>query len=154
MILSIGSIAQADVIELENGSRLVGKITQIDKESLTVNTDFAGSLNVDLAKVLTYATDQPRIVSFVGQDEVLGKITYTKTQTHIDLEDGKVLVTAARPDAARPQGAPDPNRRRLHFEMGTDVAGKTGNLEHVSAGQTAGAPGSAADVSALLLRER
>ncbi len=137
MILCIGSIAEADVIELENGSRLIGEITHIDKASLTVKTDFADLLKVDLAKVLTYTTDQPRIVSFPGQEDVLGKITYTKTQTRVDLEDGKVLVTAARPDAARARDAPDPNRRRWSFELGTDVAGKTGNTEHVSAGARA-----------------
>jgi putative salt-induced outer membrane protein YdiY len=134
LILGLGSAARADVIELENGSRIVGEITQIDKNKVTVKTDFAGPLEIDLAKILTYSTDQPRIVSFSGQEDISGKIIYTKSQTRVEMANGKVHVTSAPPALVRPEGAPDPAKRRWSYEVGMDVVGKTGSVEHISAG--------------------
>ncbi len=129
--------AHADVIELENGSTLIGTITRIDENTILVRTDFDGVLSVDAAQVLTYTTDRPVYVAFPGHDPVRGKLTYTRKQTRIDAADGKVVVSSDAPEQVWPEDAPDPRPRQWDFEVGLEAGGRTGNAERLSVGSRA-----------------
>lgn len=129
--------AQADVIELENGSTIIGTISRIDQKTIFVQTDFAGVLSVDAARVLTYTTNDPVYTVFPGHDPISGKLTYTRKQTRIDAADGKVTVSADAPEQVWPEGASDPRARHWGFEAGFDAGGKTGNAERISIGSRA-----------------
>ena len=129
--------AHADVIELENGSTLIGTISRIDEKTILIQTDFAGVLSVDITRVLTYTTDDPVYVAFPGHDPVRGKLTYTRKQTRIDAADGKVVVSGDAPEHVWPEGAPDPRARHWGYEVGLDAGGKTGNAERLSVGSRA-----------------
>ncbi len=129
--------AFADVITLENGSTLIGTISRIDQKTIHIQTDFAGLVSVDAARVVSYTTDKPVYVAFPGHDPVRGKLTYTRKQTRIDVEEGKVVVSADAPQHVWPEGAADPRARHWSFEIGFDAAGKTGNAERISVGSRA-----------------
>ncbi len=126
--------AKADVVELENGSKIVGQVLKIGNGQLVVKTDFAGSITIDLARIVLFRTEAPMHLHFPGGYRVSGKITYTKEQTRIDQTGGDSFISAAPPEHAWPEGARDPMGRHWSYEAGFDVAGKTGNAERVSAG--------------------
>ena len=54
--------AMADEILFLNGDRLTGKITKAEGGKLTIKTDTAGEVTVDLAKVKTFSTDEPIVI--------------------------------------------------------------------------------------------
>lgn len=58
---AMGSVttAFADKVEFTNGDVLTGKITQSDGKKLTIATEKAGEVKVDLANVKTFSTDEP-----------------------------------------------------------------------------------------------
>lgn len=126
--------ARADVIELDNGSKIIGTISKIGDGQLVVETDFAGSITVDLARVISCATNEPLHISFSGKHRIFGKLTFAKDRTHVALADGGEFISAVPPAYAWPEGSRDPLSRHWRYEAGLDVAGKTGNAERVSAG--------------------
>jgi putative salt-induced outer membrane protein YdiY len=59
--LALAGPAAADEILLLNGDRLSGKIVGAAGGKLTIKTDAAGDVTVDLAKVKTFSTDEPTV---------------------------------------------------------------------------------------------
>lgn len=51
--------AQADEVQLSNGDRLTGTITDIAGGKLTIKTDLAGEVTVDTKDVTTFSTNDP-----------------------------------------------------------------------------------------------
>jgi putative salt-induced outer membrane protein YdiY len=68
-----GSVA-ADEILLLNGDRLTGKVVGAAGGKLTIKTEAAGEVTVDLAKVKTFSTDEP-IVFRVGEATLRSRAT-------------------------------------------------------------------------------
>jgi len=66
--------AAADEILFLNGDRLTGKITKAEGGKLTIKTDTAGEVTVDLAKVKTFSTDEPIVIQS-GDTFVSSKVT-------------------------------------------------------------------------------
>jgi len=126
--------AQADVIEMENGSKLTGAISKIDKDSIAIKTGFAGVITVKLTHVVSYFAQTPLFLSFPGNHRVFGKVTYTKKQTRVDLAEGGEFVSGIPPELGWPEGCPSPLERHWKYELGLDAAGKTGNTERFGTG--------------------
>jgi hypothetical protein len=57
--LALTGRAAADEILFLNGDRLSGKIVGAAAGKLTIKTEGAGEVSVDLAKVKTFSTDEP-----------------------------------------------------------------------------------------------
>jgi putative salt-induced outer membrane protein YdiY len=66
--------ATADEILFLNGDRLTGKIVSADGGKLTVKTETAGDITVDLAKVKTFSTDEPIVIK-TGDTTFKSKVT-------------------------------------------------------------------------------
>jgi len=60
--LALAARAGADEIQLLNGDRLTGKIISAEAGKITIKTEAAGEVTVDLSKVKTLSTDEPIIV--------------------------------------------------------------------------------------------
>jgi hypothetical protein len=60
--LALASRAGADEIQLLNGDRLTGKIVSAEGGKITIKTEAAGDVTVDLSKVKTLSTDEPIVV--------------------------------------------------------------------------------------------
>lgn len=70
--------ARADVIDLADGSRLVGTIELIWEGKATIVTEFAGKLVIDAAKIKSVATDGKVKVNVVTGDIFVGPVTSTE----------------------------------------------------------------------------
>jgi Protein of unknown function, DUF481 len=62
VLLALTGRAAADEILFLNGDRLTGKIASSDGGKLTIKTENAGVVTVDLAKVKTFSTDEPIVI--------------------------------------------------------------------------------------------
>lgn len=128
------TVASADVVELENGSRIIGTIERFDKSTLQVKTDYAGLLSINLNKVILFSSDAPLYVSFANRERIFGKVTWSKAQVLVEKPDGSTLISKELPDVAWQEGHLDPLKRHWNLEAGFDVSGKTGNTERISFG--------------------
>lgn len=69
------ALLSADVVELRGGSRLVGKITRIGGGSVVLATDFAGTVTLQQAEVISITTDAPVAVRFANGTRVGGVVS-------------------------------------------------------------------------------
>src|SRR5580765_1520207 len=72
--LVVADRAAADEILFLNGDRLSGKIVSADGGKLTIKSETAGEVTVDLAKVKTFSTDEPIVIK-IGDTTVSSKVT-------------------------------------------------------------------------------
>lgn len=150
MMMFLTVFAFADEINLENGSKIIGTIEKFDKKTVQVKTDYAGKLSIDLTKVISFTSDNPLNVSFTDKKRAAGKVTWTKGQVLIQKADGNVFVSRETPEIAWHNTLADPFLRQWNFELGLDMAGKTGNSERISAGGKARAKMQGPDDKLLL----
>src|SRR5450432_1413373 len=66
----------ADVVETANGARIVGKITKIHGGVVTLETDYAGEINVKQVLVTSIKTDHPVAVRFADGTGVVGVVSW------------------------------------------------------------------------------
>ncbi len=67
--------AQADEVQFINGDRLTGKIKSAAEGKLTITTDVAGDVTVDLAKVKTFSTTGPIELQLKDKTTVKAAVT-------------------------------------------------------------------------------
>jgi putative salt-induced outer membrane protein YdiY len=72
--LVVAGRAAADEILFLNGDRLSGKIVSADGGKLTIKSETAGEVTVDLAKVKTFSTDEPIVIK-TGDTTLSSKVT-------------------------------------------------------------------------------
>ena len=131
------TVLWGDVIELDNGSKIIGQIEKIGGGKVHVKTDFAGTLEIDMARVANLLSDNPVFVAFTSGNRLYGKVNYTKEQTQVDMPDGNTVVTKDAIAASWLQGQLDPlapSQRKWSYSVGVDFAGKSGNTEKFTTG--------------------
>jgi hypothetical protein len=129
--------ALADVVELDNGSRVVGNIVKIVEGRLLIKTDFAGDLTIPMGRVVSFSSDKPMFVAVPDEDKHYGAITYNNGQTRINPPDSVAVIEKEGLIAAWQEGIPDPlapPERKWTNEAGVDLLGKKGNTERISTG--------------------
>ena len=62
LFLAFAGPVAADEILFLNGDRVTGKILSADGNKLTIKTETAGEITVDMSKVKTFSTDEPVVV--------------------------------------------------------------------------------------------
>ena len=50
-VVTMATVASADIVETKNGARIVGKVTKIDGGKVYVTTDYAGDLTIKQSEV-------------------------------------------------------------------------------------------------------
>ena len=133
----------ADVVDIKNGSRIVGKITKIDAGTIEVSTDYAGTLKIKQSEVAALSTDAPVAIRLESGTRVDGRLaTGPGGGIQIAGSDGTISTTVDKVAASWAAGAVDPLvDRHWAYEASVDVSGKTGNSEQI---------GTAAEVRATL----
>ena len=81
-------VTAADVVTLSDGSRLVGVVRRMSGDKMLVETDFAGTLEIDAAKIDAIETDHPVNVEMVSGDRLIGNVEHVA-------EDGRYVVRTA-----------------------------------------------------------
>lgn len=132
----------ADVIETKNGSRITGKVTQIDATVVTVNTDFAGDIKIKQGEIVSIMTDAPMNIRLDDGDVLQGTIS----NKSLGSPPGSIVITGLKAGEATDASlgkisrtwalkSKDPEVAKLErhwsFEAGMDVTGKTGNNEQL-----------------------
>ncbi len=80
------SALNAEQVTLKNGDKITGTIVSVSDKKLTVKTDYAGPITIDLAAVAQFTSAQPMVVTRTNNQVVSGPVT---------AQDSTVVVNAA-----------------------------------------------------------
>ena len=135
-LLVAASVARADIIETKSGARLIGKVTKIDGSTVTLSTDYAGSLSVKQSEVVSVQTDAPLFVRLSGGTVMEGTVAPSEAgKIQIKGGDGTITTSVDKIAATWAPGSPDPAvvalERKWSYEATADVNGKSGNSEQL-----------------------
>ena len=121
----------ADVVETKSGARIVGKVSKIDGGSVTVDTDYAGSITIKQSEVAAINTDGPVAVRLATGTRIDGKLSGTAGSLQVAGVDGTISTSVDKVAASWSAGAKDPQVAMLDrgwaYEANVDIAGKSGN---------------------------
>jgi hypothetical protein len=123
----------ADVVEIKNGSRIIGKISKIDSGSVVVSTDYAGVITIKQSEVASLSTDAPVALRLESGTRFDGRVSPGPSGSiQLAGADGTITTTIDKVAASWAAGAIDPLLdRHWVYEASVDVSGKTGNTEQL-----------------------
>ena len=127
-------MARADVVETKSGAKLIGTVTAIDGTSVTLKTDYAGSLTIKQSEVTSVQTDKPLFVRLSGGTVMAGTVKpVAGGKIEVAGADGTITTSVDKVAATWAPGAKDPAIVALEpnwtYEATADITGKTGNSE-------------------------
>ncbi len=127
--------AYADVVETNNGARLVGEIEKIAEGHIIMKTAYADVITIKQSDVTSITTDQPISVRLESGTVLEGTLTSQNGEVQISGADGRLTTSVPRIAAIWPAGAKDPRiaalERSWAYEAAVDIAGKSGNSEQL-----------------------
>ncbi len=127
--------AQADVVETNNGARLVGEIEKIADGNIIMKTAYADVITIKQSDVTSIATDQPIAVRLESGTVLEGTLTTDNGAVQIAGSDGRLSTSVDRIAATWPAGGTDPRitalERTWAYEAAVDITGKSGNSEQL-----------------------
>ena len=139
------SPAPADVVVLKDNSRLVGQVQRLTDGKLTMKTDYAGTLILDMGKVESITTERILNVRVKDGDSVLGGLRHDAKDGQQVRSDamGERAILIEKLDAIWPVGEDSPElaamkkkleleRPKWSFRVEAGVKGETGNTEKIS----------------------
>ncbi len=132
----LAATASADTVDTKSGARIIGKVTKIDGGSVTVSTDYAGTITIKQSEITSITTDAPIAVRLSSGTRVDGKVSGgSGGALQIAGAEGTISTTVDKVAASWAAGAVDPSvARGWEFEAAADIAGKTGNKEQLATG--------------------
>ncbi len=93
-LAALSGPAIADVIVLENGDVITGKVTRLEKGVLTVTTAYSEPLSIQTGKVARITTDEPVEVHLAGGEVVKGRLSSPEPgQVVLEPGEGRGAVT-------------------------------------------------------------
>lgn len=134
------STLNADVVVTKNGSSINGKVIGIDGGKLTVETDFAGTLEIDQAQVSSFTTEEPIYLTTESGSTYLGPVEGSDESLTVHSSDGSTTTEIASvteswqpgsesPSAVRQQELIAKLDRKWAYEAAFDLTGKSGNKD-------------------------
>jgi putative salt-induced outer membrane protein YdiY len=130
-LLAVVHPLRADVVELSDGSRLIGNVTKIDSGTVYLTTKYAGDLKIDQKLVTALSTEKPVAVRLKSGTQMEGKITADGATLQVVGADATITTSVATVAASWPAGTIDPDvlakEHKWTFEAGVDIEGKSGN---------------------------
>lgn len=150
LALAAASIAQADVVETTDGGRLTGKIIAVDQGKITLETSYAGTLEIDQAQVSSFSSDSDVFVRLESGTTMLGKVNGTSSgNLNISGEDGTLstqmekVAASWQPEAEDPEfvrmaeakaKAEEAAKRKWKYDAYMNINGQSGNTDEFDAG--------------------
>ena len=121
----------ADVVETTNGARIVGKVTKIHGGVVTVQTDYAGEINLKQTLVTSITTDHPIAVRVENGTRIIGTVSPSLAGgLKIASPTGSIETPVSKVVASWAAGEEDPDlaaqRRKWIYDAGADISGRTG----------------------------
>ncbi len=110
VLVLLALCASADVVTLTDGSRVLGTVQRLQDGKLIMETQFAGTLEIDASLIETIATDAPVNVGVDTGDRLMGPIEWKPEfgAALVQTELGGIPVAVERIDAIWPQGGKSP----------------------------------------------
>lgn len=140
---------RADVVETKSGARIVGSVVKIDGGTVSVATDYAGTIAIKQSEVTSITTDAPVAVRLASGTRIDGKVSGSAGALQVTSADGVITTTVDKVAASWAAGAKDPAvaalARTWAYEANVDIAGKSGNKNQL--GTSAGVRATLAGVS-------
>lgn len=107
-------LCAADTVVLNNGSRLIGTVSNFDGKQLTLKTDYAGDLNIKWSQVKELTTDQPVYVVTPDNRTVQGPVTTEAGELVVHSSGGEVRVPLSKANTIRSQQEQHSYEASLH----------------------------------------
>ncbi|UCG33922.1 MAG: DUF481 domain-containing protein, partial [Phycisphaerales bacterium] len=106
-------------ITLTDGSRLVGTIVRLGEGKLIIETQFAGTLEIDASLVAMIESEQKLVVGMASGDRLVGPIQWSEaTQRPTVLTQmGGIPIEMEMVEAAWPEGEKSPDELALEDEL-------------------------------------
>lgn len=128
------SFSFADTVETKSGSKLTGKITQIDGDNVTISSNFGGDIKIKKTEIVSLTTDAPMNVRLNDGTVALGAASMSAPGTLVLATDkGSVTTSLDKVAQTWAADAKDPEvaklERHWNFEASLDIAGKNGNTK-------------------------
>jgi hypothetical protein len=136
----------ADVVITTDGARLTGTIKQIDEGSVTLETDYAGTLTIAQEKVASIETDEPIFVRLQSGATLKGAVQRSSNnQLRLISSDGTLETNVERiqsgwrpddtdPEIVRHEAEIARLSRRWLYEATFDMLGRSGNSSEFGVG--------------------
>jgi putative salt-induced outer membrane protein YdiY len=129
----------ADTVTTRDGSTLVGTIKGIHKGTLTLNTSYAGDIEIDMAEVASFSSDNPLFVRLESGTVLQGTVSDAEGEAiEVSGQDGAMQTEAAAVAASWLPGQVDPDikamERKVSYQLAFDLSGKTGNTDEFTLG--------------------
>jgi putative salt-induced outer membrane protein YdiY len=135
-VLFASSAVHADEIHLNDGSKIIGTVKAISGGKVTIKTDFAGDLTVDMAKVKGVTTAEALNVQLDSGDKPVAKLQYDPaagTQAVQGEVVGNRPVELKQVTGSWPKGEEDPAivaaRPKWKVRLDLGINGQSGNSE-------------------------
>ena len=131
-ILSV-SFSSADLIKIEDGSMISGKVTGFDAKTISLKTDFAGTIKIDRDKVVSIKSKEVFSLKLKGGKNASGSISSDGKKIRIAEDKNVSSIDFSEVVSINPVSAKIPGRK-WSFNTGFDLLGKQGNTEELSLG--------------------
>lgn len=92
--LIVSNLNAADVVKMNNGDVLSGKVISVENGRIVIKTAYADAVSLDPGKIKSVSMDQPIRIKFPNGDTLTGKITGIKEGKMIlsTIHSGDILV--------------------------------------------------------------
>ena len=107
LFVGLACAAHADTVLMKNGDRLTGSIDHSDGKQLTLKTDYAGEINLQMSAVKQIVSESPVVVTTKDKKTVTGKLTMEGTNLDLATSNAGAVqvplgdVTMVRSEAAQ-----------------------------------------------------
>jgi putative salt-induced outer membrane protein YdiY len=123
-------VVLADQVILENGDKLTGRVVKVEGGKLTLKTDYAGSVEIDVEKIRSIVTDHPAEVKLETGEVLKGKLkTVEEGKLTVEPSPGREVATMDWKKVA----AVNPPPRKLTGSITVGGTSQSGNTERASA---------------------
>tara|TARA_Y100000766_G_C18898206_1_gene602033 strand:+ start:1007 stop:2017 length:1011 start_codon:yes stop_codon:yes gene_type:complete len=131
-ILSV-SFSFADLIVVEGGSMISGKVIGFDTDNIIIKTDFAGTIKIDRGKILSVQSKEVFSLKLKGGKKASGSISFNGKKIRIAEDKNVSSIDFSEVVSITPKSEKIPGRK-WSFNTGFDLLGKQGNTEELSLG--------------------
>ncbi len=143
ILLVSTNLTQADFVITNDGSKLTGKITLIDKGIIHLETSYAGILEIKQEETVSFQTDTPvastsKATLSTVRSTSAGKVRTESSNGIPETHTAKVVAswtsTSEDPEIVRLRAEQEAMQRKWKFRSTLDLLGKTGNTEKLNFG--------------------
>lgn len=125
LLFLLAGSAQADTLQLSDGSLLAGQLVRMDGSVVVFRTEFAGELSIDRQKVLGFSTEQPMVAQLPDGSRLVGLLRHNPATGRQSVRTelvGDVPVLASSLAGVWSPGQPSPEEQAAQVAHEKEVA--------------------------------